>query len=153
MSYAEYLKKAKSEKISKHFTLYEICYSQTAQKQKIDNTPTAPVIENARALIKKVLEPIREYFNKAVNVNCMFRSPQLNASPWINGATNSQHKFGQACDFTVSGVALQEVFDWIKHNLVFDQLIDEGSWIHVSYSLERNRKQALRLANKNYVLA
>ena len=37
------------------------------------------------------------------------------------------------------------LFDWIKQNVDFDQLINEHdfTWVHVSYHLNKNRKQIL----------
>lgn len=151
ISYAEYLLQAKSKKISDHFTLYDVCHSDTALKNKIDNIPTAQIIVNATVLTGKCLEPIRKHFNKPLIVNCMYRSPILNSK--IGGAVNSQHRFGQACDFTVKGADLKIVFAWCKANLKFDQLIYEGTWIHISYTNNKNRQQSLKLVNGKYLPA
>lgn len=151
MKYAEYLLKAKSKKISDHFTLYDVCHSDVALAHNIDNIPTAQIIINATLLASKCLEPIGKHFNKPVIVNCIYRSPILNASKWINGATNSQHRFGQACDFTVQGADLKMVFAWCKANLNYDQLIYEGTWIHISYTNGKNRKQTFKLVNGAYI--
>ena len=45
----------------------------------------------------------------------------------------------------------KEIFDYIKDNLEFDQLIEEHcfSWIHVSYSKNNNKKQVLSAIKKN----
>jgi len=152
MTYAEYLLLAKTKKISDHFTLYDVCHSDTALQYKIDNTPTAQIIVNATQLANKCLEPIRKHFNKPLVVNCIFRSPILNTK--IGGATNSQHRFGQACDFVISGADLKIVFAWCKTNLDYDQIIFENQWIHISYNnTGKNRKQALKLVNGNYLPA
>jgi zinc D-Ala-D-Ala carboxypeptidase len=54
-------------------------------------------------------------------------------------------------DGTDTGVTNVQVFNWIRENLVFDQLIFEHGnssnpdWIHVSYSTSGvNRRQVLR---------
>ena len=41
----------------------------------------------------------------------------------------------------------RKLFDYIKDNLEFDQLIDEKdmSWVHVSFRKYNNRKQVLHL--------
>lgn len=51
---------------------------------------------------------------------------------------------GEAADFTVEGVSVQELFDLIRTStLPYDQLIQEfDSWVHVSFG-PRNRRQAL----------
>jgi hypothetical protein len=63
-----------------------------------------------------------------------------------------------AADFEIFGVDNNEVSDWIKENLMFDQLILEyyqpgepnSGWIHVSYNkdINLNRKEYL-MAIKN----
>ena len=65
---------------------------------------------------------------------------------------------GEAADFEIFGVPNNEVSDWIKENLMWDQLILEywepgepnSGWVHVSYKKEinSNRKEYL-MAIKN----
>lgn len=149
--YKNFLQGAKKKPISEHFTLFEICNSDTALKLNIDNRPTAQVVTNATALCKNVLEKIRTHFNSPVIVHCMYRSPSLNDK--IKGVKTSQHVTGQAVDFHVQGHTIQEVFDYIKHNIIFDQVINEGTWVHCSFSLVKNRKQSLKLVNGKYIPA
>ena len=154
MSFQDYLvyrKDAVKKKISEHFTMFDVVNSATALARKIDNRPTAQVVTNATALIKNVLEPIRNHFNSPLNVNCMYRSPNLNKA--VGGVSTSQHVKGQAADITVNNHSIQEVFNYIKKNLVYDQLIQEGTWIHISFSLIKNRKQSLKLVNGKYLPA
>ena len=59
-----------------------------------------------------------------------------------------------AADFEIFGTPNNEVANWIKENLIFDQLILEywnldepnSGWVHVSYDpdFNQNRKQYLR---------
>ena len=159
--YLDYRKDATKKKISEHFTMFEIINSDTAIAKKIDNRPTAQVVTNATALIKNVLEKVRVHFNSPVTVNSIYRSPDLNKAVGgavdKNGKPKSQHCFGQAADITVKNHSVQEVFDYIKGNLIYDQLILEESnnikWIHVSFSLVKNRKQSLKLVNGKYLPA
>ena len=57
---------------------------------------------------------------------------------------------GEAADITLGSKELnKKLFEWMQHNLEYDQLIDEKNyqWIHVSYKrAEKNRKQVLHLA-------
>lgn len=41
----------------KYFTLNELTRSDTATKNKIDNTPTDDAVKNLTALVDKVLDP------------------------------------------------------------------------------------------------
>ena len=149
--YKTYLQNARKNKITEYFTMFDICNSSTAIAKNIDNRPTTQIVVNATALIKNVLEPTRMHFNSPLIVNCMYRCHNLNIR--VGGVATSQHVKGQAADITVQSHTVQEVFDYIKHNLIFDQLIHEGTGVHVSFSLVKNRKQALKLINGKYLSA
>ena len=150
MSFQDYLvyrKDAVKKKISEHFTMFNVVNSATALAKKIDNRPTAQNVTNATALAKNVLEKIPFGFR----INCWLRNEQLNKA--VGGVPTSQHQSAQAVDITPLKETVEVVFQWIKKNLLFDQLIHEGTWIHVSFNLIKNRKQALRLVNGKYIAA
>jgi len=146
-----FLLSAKKTIIGKYFSLFDICNSNTALAKNFDNRPSADIIKRATALIINVLLPIREHFGLPMIVSCIFRCLLLNR--FLGSKDDSQHVKGEACDFTIPGKTIDEIFNWIKHNLVFDQLIHEGTWIHVSFSLVKNRKQCLKLVNGKYIPA
>ena len=136
------------ENISKNITYAEAIHSSTAKRKAIDNTPNQKELECMKLLAKKVFEPLREWVGGPIKVNSFFRSVALNEA--IGGAASSQHCKGQAIDIDdVYGVKSNaEMYNWIKENLDFDQMIwefgsDENpAWVHVSYvsaSLNRNR--------------
>lgn len=148
MSFQDYLayrKDAVKKKISEHYTVFDVVNSATAMSRKIDNRPTAQNIINATALAKNVLEKIPFPFK----INCWLRNEALNKA--VGGVATSQHQSAQAIDITPTKDALELVYQWIKKNLIYDQLIHEGTWIHVSFSLVKNRIQALRLINGKYI--
>lgn len=121
-------------KLTKHFTLSEFTRSQTASRRGIDNAPGPDEIAALKLLCAKVLEPIREHFDRPVIVTSGYRSPALNRR--IGGSRTSQHCFGQAADFTVPGVSNIELCRWAQRNLNYDQLIyefGENGWVHASY--------------------
>ena len=124
------------ERLSEYFTLGEFQHSNTAVRLCIKNEMTAGQIKNAQALCKNILDVIRDHYDRAVIISSGFRSEALNKA--IGGATTSQHCVGQAADFTVNGVTIEQVFNDIKNGkiarLKYDQLIHEGTWIHISYS-------------------
>ena len=66
-----------------------------------------------------------------------------------NGKVSIQGNcLGEAADITVgSKTENEKLFNHIKDNLPFDQLINESnfSWVHVSYREGRLRKQVLAL--------
>lgn len=137
--------------LTPHFTLKELTESPTAKAKGIDNTPTAEHLANMKYVCEKILEPVRAYFGKPVQVNSSYRSPALNRA--IGGSLTSQHVNGQAVDFEVPGISNKTVADWVSENLEFDQIILEfynpaegpnSGWVHASLKKEGgNRKQKL----------
>lgn len=131
-------------KLTEHFSLEELTRSETAQRYKIDNTPTAEQVENLRQLAINVLEPARLAYGAAVSVSSGFRSAVLNRR--IKGAKTSQHLRGQAADLQCR--ELRRLYLIIKEQGNFDQLLFEtnssgAQWIHVSYNGSKNRRQAI----------
>lgn len=130
----------------KHFTIEELCRSETARSRGIDNTPTEDVKRNLEALVGNVLDPLREWYGKPIYVNSGYRCPALNKA--VGGVASSQHLTGQAADIDVNDRAEnRKLMKHIEENLDFDQLIWEngGAWVHVSYRADgRNRRQVLR---------
>jgi len=128
-------------KLSEHLDLSEVIRSESAKRKGISNMPTAEHIENFKLLAEKVFQPIREHFRCPIHISSGYRSKELNAA--IGGSLTSQHCSGEAIDIdmdgTPNGVTNRMVFDYIKDNLEFDQLIYEfgdsnnPDWVHVSY--------------------
>jgi len=139
-------------KLSKNFSLQEMTKSQTALRRGIDNTPTPDKIEPLTMLCEKVLQPVRDHFDRPVTITSGYRSPELCLA--IGSKTTSQHTKGQAADFEVPGVSNMEVAQWIADNCEFDQLILEcytggnTGWIHCSY-VHEPRKELLTYDRTN----
>jgi hypothetical protein len=133
-------------KLSAHFALGEFTRSESAKREGLDNTPTAEHLENLKTLCEKVLEPIRLRFG-SINISSGYRGKLLNH--FIGGSVSSDHCLGRAADIDMddsgTGVTNKEIFEYIKNNLEFDQLINEFnySWVHVGYRQGANRKQVL----------
>jgi hypothetical protein len=145
-------------KLSEHLDLSEVIRSESAKRKGISNMPTSEHIENFKLLAEKVFQPIREHFRCPIHISSGYRSKELNAA--IGGSLTSQHCSGEAIDIdmdgTPNGVTNRMVFDYIKDNLEFDQLIYEfgdkqnPDWVHVSYeSTGKQRKQILRAVRTN----
>lgn len=134
-------------KIKKYFTIDELCYSNTAEKNNIDNTPNKEQINNLQILIDDVLQPLRIAYNKPIIVSSGFRCPELNRL--VGGKSNSQHLYGQAADIVPKdNNDIEILFELCKKLPSFDQLLFEKSkstkWIHISYKdLVNNRKQVI----------
>ncbi|MDP6249970.1 MAG: D-Ala-D-Ala carboxypeptidase family metallohydrolase, partial [Candidatus Pacebacteria bacterium] len=101
-------------KLSKNFTLAEMTKSQTAARMGLDNNPSEDEQENLRLLCERVLQPVRDHFNKVLTISSGFRNIVL--SQKIGSSAKSQHCAGEAADFEIFGVPNNEVSDWIKEN-------------------------------------
>ena len=137
--------------ISEHISYKEGVYSTTAMRREIDNVPNDEQLDNMETIAEKVFEPLRKFVGGPIKINSFFRSVKLNKA--IGGSSKSQHCHGQAIDIddTFGVVANSDMYNYIKNNLDFDQLIwefgdDENpNWVHVSYvSKEDNRNRCLK---------
>lgn len=136
-------------KLSEHLDLIEVTRSEYAKRNGINNMPNAEYTENLIELAQKIFEPIRRHFNKPIHVSSGFRSKILNQK--IGGSKNSQHTKGQALDIDQGNRKdNMEIFEFIKNNLPFDQLINEFGydWIHVSYNTDGRQRGEVLDANK-----
>ena len=141
-------------KLSTHLDLSEVIRSDSAKRNGISNMPTQEHIANFMLLAEKIFEPIREHFCVPIRISSGYRSKELNAK--IGGSATSQHCKGQAIDIDMDGTTItnKQIFDYIKDNLPFDQLIwefgneDNCDWVHVSY-VPNGRKQILKAFKMN----
>lgn len=130
----------------KYFTIKELTKSSTAEAKGIDNTPTPEVERNLTALVDNVLDGVREIYGKPITVNSGYRCPELNRA--VGGSATSDHVKGMAVDLTGGNkIENERLFNIIKHNFHFSQLIDEKnfSWVHVSYNPNNLKNQTLKL--------
>ena len=132
--------------------------SQQAVRMGLNNNPSEQHVENLKTLCERVLQPVRDHFGKVVTVSSGFRDEVLNNA--LGGSKSSQNCLGMAADIEIFDVPNNELSDWIKENLMFDQLILEyfdpadgpnSGWVHVSYNptISLNRKEYLMAIKKN----
>ena len=143
-------------KISNHISYQEAIRSNTATRRGIDNTPGKYEITNMVGVAENIFEPLRQWVGGPIKINSMFRCEELNTA--IGGSSRSQHCQGRAIDIddTFGHKTNAEMFNYIKENLNFDQLIwefgtnDNPDWVHVSYiSKEENRNRILKAERIN----
>jgi len=143
-------------KISKHINLREAIESYTAKRKGIENIPNEYQLTNMVVLAENIFEPLRKWVGGPIKVNSFFRSEELNKA--IGGSSKSQHCQGRAIDIDdVYGYKTNaEMYEYIKNNLDFDQLIWEfgtdnnPDWVHVSYvSSDENRRRCLKAERIN----
>jgi hypothetical protein len=141
--------------LTANFTLSELTKSETALRHNMDNTPGEKEIENLKRLAEKVLQPVREHYQRGVKVNSGYRAPEVNQK--VGGSPTSDHCKGQASDIEIPGVPNADLAKWITENLDFTQVILEfytqgipdSGWVHVSYDPENLKKQALTAVKQN----
>jgi hypothetical protein len=136
-------------RLSKNLTLQEAVKSNTATRLGIPNNPEQWEVNNLRAVAENVFQPVRDHFGVPIGVSSGYRSKALNKA--IGGSKYSQHMIGEALDLDADiygKVTNAEIFNYIKDNLEWDQMIwefghdDEPNWVHVSYKENGfNRKQ------------
>lgn len=131
-------------KLTKNFTLDEMCKSATARKLRIRNVPSPAVVSRLKALCENVLQPLRDYMGEPIIINSGYRSPELNKK--VGGVNGSQHVKGEAADIRCETKSYAvKVITFIMMQLEFDQLILERKkgtyWVHVSYTTDHKNRQ------------
>ena len=121
---------------SKYFTYFEMTYSATASRLKINNTPGEEEAENLKQLML-VLDDIRGGWGGPIHVNSGYRCPDLNRA--VGGSKSSVHMRGFAADLYPWNNNFKGFVNYIKswakeHD--FDQILIEknshgGRWIHI----------------------
>src|ERR1039457_3632447 len=121
-------------RLTRNFSLEQLIYSETAERERIDNTPGPDIIENLR-LLAKGLEQVRILIGFPLDISSGYHCPELNRC--VGGAKTSQHTQGQAADFTcVEFGPPVEIIKAIRNSDIdFDQCILEyARWVHISFS-------------------
>lgn len=138
----------------KYFTISEMCYSATAKKYGIDNTPTREIEANLTMFINTVLDPIREKYGKPLRVSSGYRCKKLNDV--VGGSKTSQHMKGEAADLIPVDGDTRRLFYLIKEmidnkeircgQLIWEYGTKEApKWVHISIETDKKHNQILYL--------
>ena len=120
--------------LTQNFSLEQLVYSETAERERIDNTPAAEVVANLK-LLAQGLERVRLLTGHALEISSGYRCAELNRR--VGGAHNSQHVQGLAADFTCAafGPPVELIKAIRASDIEFDQCILEyAQWVHISFS-------------------
>lgn len=127
----------------KEITIEDLIKSDTAKLNGIDNRPSFKELCCMHDLIDNVLNPLCSIVGQ-LSINSGYRCEQLNRM--VGGVPNSQHTKGQAADIRC-GIPgkdneeyLNEVQQWMKRYMNYDQIIRYDTFIHVSYRGCNNRR-------------
>lgn len=135
-------------KLTEHFTLEELTFSQTAVRKGIENEPSEAVKRNLKTLAEG-LEKVRSILIHPIRISSGYRSFYLNKA--IGGSITSAHMDGYAADFTSNFGSPNEIVRTLKrHGIKCDQCICEGTWVHISFD-PKMRNQFLTATFNNGV--
>lgn len=131
--------------LTPHFHLSELTVSGAAERRGIRNEPVGTQLDNLRRLAQ-CLEVVRSNLvGHPILISSGFRCREVNAI--VGGSRTSAHLDGRAADFTCPGFGSprQVCEQLITNGVVFDQLIYEGTWVHLGIPVwgEEPRKQVL----------
>ena len=132
--------------LSPHFSLDELIATQHRQ---FENWPPPPVQSVLRQVARR-MEGVRALLgDRRFTISSGYRSHEVNRA--VGGAPHSAHLLGHAVDFNCYGFGDPiEVCRTIeKSEIQFDQLIEEGSWVHLSFD-PRMRGQVLTKVPNGY---
>lgn len=145
--------------LSPHFDLSEFERSERADRLGISNKANMDQLLALKALAQNIMEPIRVRAGLPITITSGLRVDELNeATP--GSSKTSQHRTGQACDFTIKGVSPSQACLWIFircSDLPWDQMILEYAnpmdpsrgWVHISHVAGGpNRKQVLHASKE-----
>lgn len=135
--------------LSPHFYLSEYTDSDKGERAGIDNSPNPFIIKNLfrhAALMEQVRSLLGD---KVISISSGYRCPALN--DLVGGSKTSDHMTGEALDFVCRGYGtpLQVAAAIAKSSLKWGQLIQEGSWIHLSLPCEKHNQEVMTAHFKN----
>ncbi len=125
--------------LTEHFTLQEMTFSSTAERRGIHNEPDSIAAANLTATAMG-LEQVRALLGAPLHIDSGYRCPALNKA--VGGAWNSAHLRGCAADFTCASFGTpQQIVEAIASSpIAFDQLIQEGTWVHIAFDPNPRRE-------------
>ena len=126
--------------LTEHFSLEELIFSSTAVRLGIDNAPAPEVVTNLTTLANG-LEQVRTLLgNQPMHIDSGYRSAALNKQ--VGGVPSSAHVQGYAADFICPafGTPLQIVEEIAASDIQYDQVIQEGTWCHLSFAPAMRRR-------------
>lgn len=134
--------------LGEYFNLSEFTRSSAASRHGLDNTPPPQAVVCLRALVARVLDPLRGEAGP-VRITSGYRAPEVNRA--IGGSSTSQHCAGEAADLVlVVDHDAESVADLLyAMQSPVDQCIwyepEVGGHVHVSHRRDgRQRGQFLR---------
>lgn len=119
---------------AEHFPLEQMIKSDTADAQRIDNTPPMDLLDSLAEVSQKA-EEARAILGVPLRVDSGYRSPALNAVIARGSSSTGAHPKARAVDLAPMGMGLKEAYAMLVDHPTFmenvDQLINERGCIHL----------------------
>lgn len=134
--------------LSPHFSLDELTVTEV---RRFGNAPPPRVVERLERLALR-LEAVRSLLgDRPLRINSAYRSAAVNRA--VGGALHSAHIQGWAADVTCRafGPPLAICRRLAASPLEFDQLIEEGTWVHISFDPRMRREVLTKREGGGYV--
>ena len=142
--------------ISRSFSWSEFeatSHAKELERRGVRNViPSFAIRDSVLALVRKVLQPLRDIYQKPMKVNSGYRCKELNEI--VGGVPTSQHRLGEAADihtgspletYRLAHLAKSTPEIWAE----IDQLICYDTFVHISHKRVGTQRHQL-LFNKNY---
>lgn len=136
--------------LSPNFSLEEAVHSQTAVRLGLDNTPGKAELVNMYDAAEH-LELVRALLGgHPLLISSWFRAWPVNTA--VGGSATSDHPDGTAIDFTCPrfGSPLAICRKIALSSLRFDQLIEEGTWVHIGFDRRMRRQIKTKRPGSGY---
>lgn len=144
--------------LSIFLTTDECCNIPAVSIMKMDNMPNEDQIKNLKNLGSKVYDPLVWEFGPAIGIKVGFIGDELR-SKFYTGKEYARHATGEAFDLEVkktgSGVTNADVFNFIRKNILFDELVwvfgndEEPSSVRVAVCHEGPQRGVVMKSFKN----
>ena len=126
--------------------------AELARKGVRNVIPSFEVRDSVLALVRRVLQPLRDKYGKPMKVNSGYRCKELNEI--VGGVPSSQHRLGEAADihtgspletFRLAHLAKSTPEIWAE----IDQMVCYDTFVHISHKRVGTQRHQL-LFNKSY---
>lgn len=132
--------------LTPHFTLEEMTATSHGP-----NAPPPEVVTILGTVTASGMEQVRSLLgDRPIHVNSGYRCPAVNAA--VGGVPTSAHLTGYACDFVCPGFGTPlEICDTLSTApLKWDQIIQEGTWVHISFAPTMRQEVLTKDAHGGY---